>query len=88
MAGFIEEPSQENDAKVRSCYSDPKYSPAKMKALYSSSDLAVNVFDYWSQHDVAPLAAALALDESILSVAFEAQYPTGLGGNPPNSADE
>jgi len=58
--------------------------PAKMKALHSSSALAVNVFDYWSERNTAPLMAALGLPESAGSPMFEAQFPTGLPGNPPN----
>ena len=58
--------------------------PAKMKALHSSSALAVNVFDYWTTVDSAPLARALGIDEVIKAISFEAQYPTGLPGNPPN----
>jgi hypothetical protein len=34
--------------------------PAKMKALHSSSALAVNVFDYWTTVDSSPLARAFA----------------------------
>ena len=58
--------------------------PAKMKALHSSSALAVNVFDYWSGIDAEPLAKVLGLSDMITAVEFEAQYPTGLPGNPPN----
>lgn len=58
--------------------------PAKMKALHSSSALAVNVFDYWTAVDSSPLARALGVHDSISAISFEAQYPTGLGGAPPN----
>jgi len=58
--------------------------PAKMKALHSSSALAVNVFDNFAGGDSAPLAEALSLDSNITDLIFEEQYPTGLGGNPPN----
>ncbi len=58
--------------------------PAKMKALHSSSALAVNVFDSWVSGDKAVLQAALQIDREISSVSFEAQFPTGLTGNPPN----
>jgi hypothetical protein len=58
--------------------------PAKMKALHSSSALAVNVFDYWSDHAADVLGSALGLDDTITEITFEAQYPTGLPGNPPN----
>ena len=63
---------------------DTPRSPAKMKALHSSSALAVNVFDYWFDQDAKPLVAALNLGVGITRLAFEAQYPTGLAGNPPN----
>lgn len=58
--------------------------PAKMKALHSSSALAVNVFDYWVNKGRAALRNALRIDGEISSVTFEAQFPTGLTGNPPN----
>ena len=58
--------------------------PAKMKALHSSSALAVNVFDSWVGHDARLLQAALGLGQEIQEIAFEEQFPTGLGGNPPN----
>jgi hypothetical protein len=57
--------------------------PAKMSALHSSSALAVNFFDYWAeQPDV--ILAALGLPTGGVSMRFEAQFPTGLDGNPPN----
>ena len=58
--------------------------PAKMKALHSSSALAVNFFDYWAGTDSSPLQRALDLESQIVKVDFEAQYPTGLTGSPPN----
>ena len=58
--------------------------PAKMRALHSSSALAVNVFDHWQGRDTAPLIAALGLAGTLASLRFEAQYPTGCGGTPPN----
>ena len=58
--------------------------PAKMRALHSSSALAVNVFDYWTSRDPAPLGRALELGSGVRSLRFEAQFPTGLDGNPPN----
>jgi hypothetical protein len=57
---------------------------AKMKALHSSSALAVNVFDSWVSRDKSALQAALQIDTAISTIAFEAQFPTGLMGNPPN----
>lgn len=58
--------------------------PAKMKALHSSSALAVNVFDSWVSQDKSALQNALQIDKEISSVFFEGQFPTGLPGNPPN----
>jgi len=63
--------------------------PAKIRALHSSAALAVNVFDYWTTRDAAPLAWALGAGcsaplSAIKSIHFERQYPTGLAGNPPN----
>jgi hypothetical protein len=53
--------------------------PAKMKALHSSAALAVNVFDYWTTRDSAPLTAAMGIASRIREMAFERQFPTGLG---------
>ena len=58
--------------------------PAKMTALHSSSALAVNAFDYWSGKPLAPIATALGIEQSPTHFRFEAQFPTGLGGTPPN----
>lgn len=58
--------------------------PAKIKALHSSAALAVNVFDYWATRDPRPLTAAMELSSAIRGIEFERQFPTGLGGNPPN----
>ena len=58
--------------------------PAKMAALHSSSALAVNAFDYWSGKVLSPIAAALGIRQNPSHFAFEAQFPTGLGGTPPN----
>ena len=57
---------------------------AKMKALHSSSALVVNFFDSWVDRDARRLQTALGLSEKIGSISFEAQYPTGLTGTPPN----
>lgn len=57
---------------------------AKMKALHSSSALAVNVFDSWVSRDKTALQGALQIDTAISSISFEEQFPTGLMGNPPN----
>jgi hypothetical protein len=63
---------------------DTRNRPAKMKALHSSAALAVNVFDYWAEREAAPLFSALKLKESPARIKFEAQFPTGLEGIPPN----
>ena len=58
--------------------------PAKMRALHSSSALAVNVFDYWVSRDCRPLQQAIGMQSAIDAIAFEAQYPTGLSGSAPH----
>lgn len=64
---------------------DSPASPAKMRALHSSSALAVNFFDFWAGVANTPLLSALGLPDTTNAVVrFEAQYPTGLPGNPPN----
>ena len=56
-----------------------------MKALHASSALVVNFFDYWTDKPKAPLLSALGIDaDDIQSLAFEAQFPTGLVGTPPH----
>jgi hypothetical protein len=63
---------------------DGKTRPAKMRALHSSSALAVNFFDHWVDIEKSALQSALGLDQEISSISFEEQFPTGLDGNPPN----
>jgi hypothetical protein len=58
--------------------------PSKMRALHSSSALAANFFDYWSERNTAQLLAALGVAGTALSLEFERKLPTGLDGNPPN----
>jgi hypothetical protein len=58
--------------------------PPKIQALHSSAALAVNVFDYWAVRDLALVTAALGLREQFAHLEFEKQFPTGLGGTPPN----
>ena len=58
--------------------------PAKMRALHSSSALAVNFFDAWVGADAGALMEVLGLEQESVSIRFEGQYPTGLPGNPPN----
>ena len=56
-----------------------------MLALHSSSALAVNFFDYWTDRDKTPVLLALGIDpEDGTSLDFEAQFHTGLGGTPPH----
>ena len=56
-----------------------------MRALHSSSALAVNFFDYWTDRDKTPILSALGIDsEGGHSLDFEAQFYTGLGGTPPH----
>lgn len=63
---------------------DSPMRPAKMKALHSSSALAVNFFDIWVANETTPLQRALSIDDRIVGILFEKQFPTGLTGNPPN----
>ena len=58
--------------------------PAKMSALHSSSALVANVFDYWCERDAGPLLGAIGVGEAVELLRFEAQFPTGLDGSPPN----
>lgn len=64
--------------------SGTKNGRAKIHAAHSSSALALNVFDYFTDHDRAVLSKALGITTGISSLAFEGQYPTGLGGTPPH----
>ncbi|RQD58789.1 MAG: hypothetical protein D5R98_08130 [Desulfonatronovibrio sp. MSAO_Bac4] len=57
---------------------------AKMRALHSSSALAVNFFDAWVDNDAGALMKILGLKQESVNIRFEGQYPTGLPGNPPN----
>lgn len=63
---------------------DTPLRPAKMKALHSSAALAVNFFDYWTNRSADHLLTALGLEIAPTTIEFEAQFPTGLEGNPPN----
>jgi hypothetical protein len=58
--------------------------PPRMQALRSSCALSVNVFDYWRSRDPYPLQYSLHLRDRITRVSFEENFPTGIGGNPPN----
>jgi hypothetical protein len=54
-----------------------------MAALHSSAALAVNIFDYWTNRSLEPVAEALDLGETPAAIAFEARFSTGLRGTPP-----
>lgn len=56
----------------------------KMCALHSSSALACNVFDYWRTRHLSALSRALDLGVTAKTMRFEAKFPTGLEGVPPN----
>jgi len=54
--------------------------PAKMRALLSSSALAVNVFDFWRTRSPAPLGASLGLERPVANLSFEykcRRHPVG-----------
>jgi hypothetical protein len=55
-----------------------------MCATHSSAVLACNVFDYWRTRDLTIVERALGLPSAITTMRFEAQFPTGLDGEPPN----
>lgn len=57
----------------------------KMRALHSSSALAVNVFEYWRVSlRRSALASAIGTPCTIDVIDFEHKFPTGLPGEPPN----
>ena len=57
-----------------------------MRALHSSSALAVNLFDHWTdREDKTPILSAMGIEPAArTSLDFEAQFPTELGGIPPH----
>lgn len=58
---------------------DGKTRPAKIKAFYSSSALAYNVFEYWREKNKTVLASALELaDNSISTLRLEEILKTGI----------
>jgi len=63
----------------------PRY-PAKLRALFSSAALVVNVFEHWTTRDPAPLLAALdpAPAAIVRATDFEARFPISADGTPPN----
>jgi hypothetical protein len=60
--------------------------PAKLRALFSSAALVVNVFEHWTTHDPAPLLAALGFESGavVRATDFEARFPISADGTPPN----
>lgn len=69
-----------NGAETR----DTPQRSAKMRALHSSAALVVNVFDHWTTRNADALLRAMGLETKPVSIHFEAQFPTGLEGIPPN----
>lgn len=61
----------------------PRY-PAKLRALFSSAALVVNVFEHWVDCDAGPLLAALGIQGSARRIDFEARFPISPDGTPPN----
>jgi len=53
-------------------------SPANIKALYSSSALAYNVFEYWRKREKGILAEALGIKNPINSLRLEKVLNTGI----------
>ena len=69
---------REFDSGDGSEISDSRSKPAKMRALASSSALAVNFFDSWRSAEKATLASALGLPAPITELRFEyktREYP-------------
>ena len=56
---------------------DGRY-PAKIKALYSSSALGYNVFEYWRKRDKSILANALGIEDEITYLTLEKKLETGI----------
>jgi hypothetical protein len=57
---------------------------AKLLATHSSAALACNAFEYWRSREWALVEIALGLPAPVVSFNYEAQFPTGLEGEPPN----
>ena len=56
-----------------------------MRALHSSSALAVNFFDYWTDRDRTPIPSALGIyPDAGDELGFEAQFRTVLRRTPPH----
>lgn len=52
--------------------------PAKIKALYSSSALAYNVFEYWRNREKSVLAQALNIKTQVSTLRLEKVLTTGI----------
>jgi hypothetical protein len=61
----------------------PRY-PAKLRALFSSAALVVNVFEHWTVRDPAALLAALGIEGTAQRIDFEARFPISPDGSAPN----
>ncbi len=74
------------DFKARGAgeFHDGERHAARMRAVHSSTILAVNVFDHWNTADPAPLADVLGLPAPITRIVFEPHLPTPAGGSPAN----
>ncbi len=79
---FLGRLHSETDAEFRQAdgseLEDALTRPAKMRALASSSALAVNFFDAWRHTDKRPLSSALGLASPIATLRFEfktTRYP-------------
>ena len=60
--------------------------PGKLAAPWSSSALAVNVFEYWRDRDRAPLVSALGCDD-IVNLNLEQRLGTGFSNRAPANLD-
>jgi hypothetical protein len=59
--------------------------PAKLRALFSSAALVINVFEHWTLHaPAAPLLSALGIEGTVRAIDFEARFPISADGTPPN----
>lgn len=56
----------------------------KITAPWSSSALAVNVFEHWRGRDLAPLLAAIGVSTSATRLRLEAKFPTGFSSRHAN----
>ena len=61
----------------------PRY-PAKLRALFSSAALVLNLFEHWTGRDAAPLLRALDIAGTVQGIDFEARFPISAEGTPPN----